>query len=138
MENKSSPCLWYVDLQIDALQKPKFVIYLRILTLHIITQNLYPTSLKKSGYNKLLIGNIFLTKPAIRDCNGIRTHNYVVRKRTLNHSAKMVQPKWFSTCLRTKWLKVRIPLHLLNLQIPRLLRERSFLILRQLQSVDSL
>ena len=46
------------------------------------------------------------------DCNGIRTHNHLVRKRKL--------------------LWVRIPLQSLKLQISRLFRARSFLIFRQL------
>ena len=33
----------------------------------------------------------------------IRTHNHLVRKRTLNHLVK-----WLSVCLRTKWLWVRV------------------------------
>ena len=40
--------------------------------------------------------------------------------------------------LRTKWFWVRIQLQSLNLQISRLLRARSSLTFRQLQSVDSL
>ena len=43
--------------------------------------------------------------------NGIRIHNHLVRKRTLNHLAKLaLRPKWLNVCLRTKWLWVRIPL----------------------------
>ena len=48
------------------------------------------------------------------DSNGIRTHNHLVRKRTLNH-------------LRTTWLWVRIPLLSLKLEIWHLLRARSSL-----------
>ena len=84
----------------------------------------------------------FFRKPAVKkkhchavcrakrklDCemnsNGIRTHNYLVRKRTLNNLAK------FS--LRTKWLWVQIPLLSLKLQISRLFRARSSLTIRQL------
>ena len=47
------------------------------------------------------------------DCNGTRTHNHLVRKRTLNH-------------LRTKWLCVRVPLQSLKLQISRLFREKNY------------
>ena len=46
--------------------------------------------------------------------------------------------KWLSVRLRSKWLWVRVPLQSLNLQIWRLLRARSSLTFRQLQSVDSL
>ena len=31
-----------------------------------------------------------ITKPFLSDCNGTRTHNQLVRKRTLNHLAKLV------------------------------------------------
>ena len=41
----------------------------------------------------------------LNDSNGIRTHNRLVLKRTLNHEAK--RP---SVRLQTKWLWVRIPL----------------------------
>ena len=47
---------------------------------------------------------------SLSDSNGIRTHNYLVRKRTLNHLAK-----GSSVRLKTKWLWVRIPLLLLKL-----------------------
>ena len=48
---------------------------------------------------------------SLSDSNGIRTHNHLVRKRTLNHLAKLASlAKWLSVCLRTKWLWVRIPL----------------------------
>ena len=59
---------------------------------------------------------------SINDCNWTRTQNHVVRKQTLNHLAKLV----------------RVQLQWLNLQILRLLRARSSLTFRQLQSVDSL
>ena len=45
-------------------------------------------------------------------CNRTRTHNYLVRNRTLNYLAKLA--KWLSICLRTKWLCVRVPLQSLN------------------------
>ena len=39
------------------------------------------------------------------------THNHLVRKRTLNHLAKLASlAKWLSARLRTKWLLVRVPL----------------------------
>ena len=45
------------------------------------------------------------------DCNGIRTHNHLVRKQILNHLAKQASVvKWLRVRLRTKWLWVRIPL----------------------------
>ena len=42
---------------------------------------------------------------SLSDCNWTRTHNRLVRKRTLNHLAKPL-----SVCFRTKWLWVRIQL----------------------------
>ena len=57
-------------------------------------------------------------KYLFNDCNGIRTHKHVVLKRTL------------SVRLRTKWLRVRIQLQSLKLQISRLFRVRSFTLKR--------
>ena len=54
----------------------------------------------------------------LRDKNDIRTYNHLVRKRTLNHLAKLA--KSLNVRLRTKWLWVQITLLLLKLQIPRL------------------
>ena len=43
--------------------------------------------------------------------HGIRTHNRLVRKRTLNHLAKTtILAKWLSVRLQTKWVWVCIPL----------------------------
>ena len=82
------------------------------------------------------------------DCNWTRTHNHLVRKRTLNHLAKLarlrLQTKWLFTFtftivyvyeltrLQTKWLWVRVQLQWLKLQISRLFRARSSLRFRQL------
>ena len=56
------------------------------------------------------------------NCNGIWTHNCLVRKRTPSHLAKLAKlaslVKWFSVHLRTTWLSVRIlfqSLRLVNL-----------------------
>ena len=38
---------------------------------------------------------------SLSDCNGIRTHNHLVRKRTLNHLAKLA--KWFG-CVEITYL----------------------------------
>ena len=44
-------------------------------------------------------------------CNGTRTQSNIVRKRTLNHLAKLTSlTKSLSVCLRTMWLYVRVPL----------------------------
>ena len=48
----------------------------------------------------------------------------------LNHLASLAT--WLSVSLRSKWLLRRVPLQSLNLQIWRLLRERSSLTFRQL------
>ena len=41
----------------------------------------------------------------------IRTHNHLVSKRTLNHSAKLARVvEWLSVRLRTKCFLVRVPL----------------------------
>ena len=48
---------------------------------------------------------------SLSDRNGIRTHNHLVRKRTLKHLVKLASlAKWSSVRLRTKWLWVGIPL----------------------------
>ena len=44
----------------------------------------------------------------LSDCNRSWTCDHLVRKRTLNHLAKLA--KWLSVRLQTKWLWVRIPL----------------------------
>ena len=47
----------------------------------------------------------------LSDSNGIRTHNHLVCKQTVNHLAKLVSlAKWLNGRLQTKWLWVRIPL----------------------------
>ena len=64
--------------------------------------------------------------------NRIRTHNHLIRQRTLNHlTIQASLAKQLSVCLRTKWLWVRIPLLLLKLQIWDPLRAGSSLTFRQ-------
>ena len=47
---------------------------------------------------------------SLTDSNGIRTHNRLVRKRTLNHLAQLASlAKWVSVSLQIKWLWVQIP-----------------------------
>ena len=49
------------------------------------------------------------------DCNWTRTHNHLVRKRTLNHLTKLISlAKRLSVRLRTKWLWVQVPLQSLK------------------------
>ena len=52
---------------------------------------------------------------SLSDCNGIRTHNLLFRKRILYRIAKLAL--WLSVSLRTEWLWVRISLQSLKLQI---------------------
>ena len=77
------------------------------------------------------------TSVCLSDSNGIRTHNHIVRKHTLNHLAKLAA-KWLSVHLRSKWLWVRFPLLSLKLQISRVFLARRSLTFKQLQSVGSL
>ena len=80
-----------------------------------------------------------ILKFSLSDCNSTRILNHLVRERTPNHLVKQAcLAKWLSVRLRTKWLWVRVQLRSLKLQISRLLRARSSLTFRQLQSVDSL
>ena len=52
----------------------------------------------------------------VNHCNWARTHNHLVRKRTLNHLAKLKQlAKCLSVGLQTKWLWVRVPLQSLDI-----------------------
>ena len=69
---------------------------------------------KKSSWGQYLQNPYYSS-----DRNGIRTHNHLVCKWTLNH-------------LQTKWLWVQIPLLSLKLQISRLFRTKSSLTFRQL------
>ena len=82
-------------------------------------------------YDKELLARSRCHIWCLSDSNKIWTHNHLVRKRTLNHLAKLAKKasfvNWFSVCLRTKWLWVWILLqslpsehlssleHLLNL-----------------------
>ena len=65
-------------------------------------------------------------------CNYTRTQSHLVCKRTLKLA------KWLSIRLRTKWLWVRVQLQIVKLQISRLVRARSSLTFRQLESEESL
>ena len=59
-----------------------------------------------------LLKTDMISKWHLSDCNGIRLHNHVVCKRTLNHLYKLAKwlnlTKWLSVHLRPKWLWVRI------------------------------
>ena len=80
----------------------------------------------------MLLNDPHLMSTSLSDSNGIRTHNHLVCKQTLNHLAKLASlAKWLSICLRTKWLWVRISLLLLKLQIWQLPRAGSFLTFKQ-------
>ena len=42
---------------------------------------------------------------------GLEPRNHLVRKRTLNHSAKLrITAKWWSVRLQTEWFYLRVPL----------------------------
>ena len=79
----------------------------------------------KPEYNStsllICLARIFFRFTAI-DSNQIRTHNHLVRKRTLSLA------KWLNVRLRSKWLWVRISF---KLQIWRLLRVKSSLTFMQ-------
>ena len=54
---------------------------------------------------------------SLSDCNWTRTHNHLIRKRTLNHLAKLASlAKWLTVCLRTKclWVWVQLQLDLMS------------------------
>ena len=53
-------------------------------------------------------------------------------------TATWLEHRWMSVRLRTKWFWVRVQVQSVHFQISRLLRARSSLTFRQLQSVDSL
>ena len=61
---------------------------------------------------------------SLSDSNEIRTHNHLVRKRTLNHLASFA--KWLSVRLQTKWLSVRISLLSLKTQPKFVIANNSF------------
>ena len=91
-------------------------IYIRYCTFEISYR-------KKSVYVFLIIFFIFVSPCCFIDviiscdCNGTRTHNRLVCKRTLNHLAMASfasLAKWLSVRLRTKWLWVRVPLQSLK------------------------
>ena len=56
---------------------------------------------------------------SLSDCNGIRIHCHLVRKRTFNHLVKLVNlAKWLIVSLWTKWLWVPIPLQTIQCPLP--------------------
>ena len=63
---------------------------------------------------KIIITRAFVDIPkmaSLSDSNTVRTHNHLVRKRTLEHLAKLASlTKWFSVRLQTRWFWVRIAL----------------------------
>ena len=72
----------------------------------------------------------------------VRTYSQMHRTYKYSQHSSIIWPVWLndwvSVRLRTKWLWVRVQLQSLKLHISRLLRARSSLTFRQLQSVDSL
>ena len=76
----------------------------------------YPFQIESTLYSCLNVKE-FLARNrreiwSLSDSNGTQTHNHLVRKRTLNHLAKLA--KWSNVRLRTKWLWVRVPLQSLK------------------------
>ena len=70
----------------------------------------------------------------ISACNKNRTHNHLVRKRTIKCLAKLVSSaKSLSVHLQTKWLWVRVPLQSIKLQISRQFRAMTSLTFRQIE-----
>ena len=63
------------------------------------------SNVRKRLYLKTkLLRGFFSTGKIYSDWNGIRTHNHLVRKRTVNHWAKLsVLAKWLNVRLGTKW-----------------------------------
>ena len=68
----------------------------------------------------------------LSECNGIRTHNHLVRKRTWLTIWVNDLSKWFRVPLRTIWLWVPIPWKSLKLQLSRLFRAKNSLTFSQL------
>ena len=65
---------------------------------------------------------------SLSDRNWTRIHNYLVRKLTHNHLAKLTSlVKWLSVWLRIKWLWIQAQLQSLKIQILHLFRARSSL-----------
>ena len=61
--------------------------------------------LVKSTLQRRIRNSVKQLRWSLTDCNGIRTHNHLVRKRTLNHLAKFSHlaslAKWLSVRLQT-------------------------------------
>ena len=76
-----------------------------LLSYHVrVSEWIYTLKFALMSRNSLLEGGAI--SEVLSDSNEIRTFNHLVRKRTLNHIAKLV--KWLSVHLRTKWLWVLI------------------------------
>ena len=76
-------------------------------------------------YSCLNVNELFLLSRrhilSLSDSNMIRTHNYLLRKRSLQPPSLA---KWLSVSLQAKWLWVRNTLLSFKLQVWRLLRSR--------------
>ena len=75
-----------------------------IYTLYLPEYQRTPCSKQARYVNILAISWYFYSD--CNDCNGIRTHNHLFRKRALNHLAKVAKlvglAESLSVCLRTK------------------------------------
>ena len=50
-----------------------------------------PVSMVYKVFDKKACGSGIKNESMLSDCNGTRTHNHLVRKRTLNHLAKLAK-----------------------------------------------
>ena len=122
------------------LKLAKSLVYVEFIKVLLFIQTMCKGWLWEGDFRLSLFCYIFSEgKYIFCDCNGTRTHNQLVRKRTLNHLAKLASlAKRLSVRLRIKWLWLRVPLQSLKLQLSCLFRARSSLTFGQLHSVDSL
>ena len=99
-------------LNTDVYSKQGFFLYVLIMS-H--TRFLSESTLYSSLNVKELVARNTRKILSLSDSSGSRTHNHLVRKRTLNHLTKLASlPKYFSVRLQAKWLWVRVPLQSLR------------------------
>ena len=124
-------CLRYTDFSLIETFLESTVLLI-IYQKHKMTSFFVKTKKHKRDKRKTIYSNNFpLQSLLLHDCSRIRTHKDLVRKRTVNHLAKLASlAKWLSAPLQTKWLWVRLLLQSLKLQISRLFRARSSLTFR--------
>ena len=88
--------------------------YFRLCSCHVT----YGFQSESALYNCLNVKELLARRRhkiwSLSDCNWTRTQNHLVRKRTLNHLAKLA--KCLSVRLRTKWFWVRVQLQSCTLE----------------------